>query len=72
MSFEAWELAAIDRAGYNGITDEHIELVANELRRIGATEISYTQFSNACMNYGINPDNFTQEDFDKLETTLND
>lgn len=71
MSFEAWELAAIDRAGYNGITDEHIELVANQLRKTGAT-VSYTQFSNACMSCGINPDNFTQEDFDKLDKTLND
>lgn len=72
MSFEAWELAAIDRAGYNGITDEHIELVANELRKIGATVISYTQFSNACMRCGINPDIFTQEDLVKLEEYLNE
>lgn len=67
MSFEAWE----HRAGYNEITDEHIKFVAIELRKMGATKISYMQFSNACHTCGIDSDNFTQEDFKKLEEYLN-
>lgn len=27
--YEPWELGVIDEAGYNGITDEHIERVRN-------------------------------------------
>ena len=70
MDFNPWELAAIDRAGYNGITNEHIELVAKELKRTGMTEISYEQFSNACMRCGIDADNFTQDDLVELERKL--
>ena len=29
--FEPWMLAAIDDAGYNGIRDEHLDRVANEI-----------------------------------------
>ena len=31
MTYEPWMLAAIDQAGYNGIREEHIIAVANEL-----------------------------------------
>jgi hypothetical protein len=71
MSFTPWELAAIDRAGYNGITDEHIHLVAEELLKTGKTNISYAQFCDACSKCGIDPNNFKQEDLERLEEYLN-
>lgn len=49
MGFEPWMLAAMDDAGFNGITDEHIRRVAREIQEIG----------QACMNYmailAVNP-----------------
>lgn len=37
--FESWHLAAIDRAGYNGIRDEHIDRVAESLHLAANKEI---------------------------------
>lgn len=71
MQFEPWMLAAIDRAGYNGIRNEHIDAVAAELRRTGLTEISRGTFDTACRRCGIEPGNFTQADLDELESALN-
>lgn len=70
--FEPWQLAMIDEAGYNGIRDEHIEKVAESLLASGLTEIDRSTFERYCYNCGINPDNFTQEDLDRLEQRLNE
>ncbi len=69
--FEAWQLAAIDEAGYNGIRDEHIEKVANSLSAAGVTELDRETFENHCRKCGIDPDNFTQSDLERLEKMLN-
>lgn len=71
MQYESWMLAAIDQAGYNGLRSEHIEAVAEELRRTGMTEIYRDTFEAACYRCGIEPDNFTQSDLDELEELLN-
>ena len=71
MLFEPWMLAAMDDAGYNGIRDEHIDAVAEELLSAGITDISREDFEAACERRGIDPDNFTQADLDELEETLN-
>lgn len=34
MAFEAWQLGLIDAAGYNGIRQEHIEAVAQEIEKL--------------------------------------
>ena len=52
MHYEPWMLAAIDQAGYNGITDEHIATVAREIRLTGLTEISRQDFESACRRCG--------------------
>lgn len=72
MFYEPWMLAAIDRAGYNGIRDEHIRAVAAELRHIGLTEIDRSTLETACRRCGVNLDNFTQADLDRLENVLNE
>ena len=64
-------LAAIDDAGYNGIRDEHIDRVAESLLSTGLTEIDRSTFDYHCHKCGVDPDNFTQEDLDRLQEKLN-
>ena len=71
MGFEPWMLAAMDDAGFNGITDEHIRRVAGELQKIGWADIDLQTFDRACYAAGIDPENFTQEDLNELEDVLN-
>lgn len=71
MSYDGWMLAAIDKAGYNGIRSEHIYEVANELLRTGLTEIDRSTFNAACNRCGIDPSCFTQADLDELENVMN-
>lgn len=70
--FEPWQLAAMDDAGYNGIRDEHIKRVAASLRSTGLTEIDRSTFNAHCYKCGLDPDNFTQADLDRLCEVLND
>ena len=71
MSFEPWMLAAIDHAGYNGIRDAHIADVAQQILRAGTTENSRQDFDVACRHCGLDPENFTQTDLDRLQDYLN-
>lgn len=71
MIYESWMLAAVDQAGYNGIRDEHIEAVAEELMRTGLTEIDRETFRAACRRCGVELDCFTREGLDELERALN-
>ncbi len=71
MAFEAWQLGLIDSAGYNGIREEHIEAVAQEIEKTALTEIDTETFRAACYSAGVDPDNFTQSDLDRLEDYLN-
>lgn len=70
--FKPWQLAAIDDAGYNGVRSEHIERVAKSLQSEKVTYIDRDTFDNHCRKCGIDPDNFTQEDLDRLQIILND
>lgn len=70
--FEPWQLAMIDDAGYNGITDDHISRVAESLKVTGLTGIDRDTFNYHCHKCGINPDNFTQADLDCLQEKLNE
>lgn len=70
--FEPWQLAMIDAAGYNGITDEHINKVAESLKSTGLTDIDSSTFDYHCRKLGINPNNFTQADLDCLQEILNE
>lgn len=71
MGFEPWMLAAMDDAGFNGITDEHIRRVARDIQEIGQAYIDRQTFNRACFAVGVDPENFTQDDLDKLEEVLN-
>ena len=71
MGFEPWMLAAMDDAGFNGITDEHIRRVAREIQEIGQACIDRQTFNRACFAVGVDPENFNQDDLDELEEVLN-
>lgn len=71
MTYEPWMLAAIDQVGYNGIRIEHINAVTAELLRTGLTEIDRSTFEAAYRRCGIAPDNFTQENLNRLEHIMN-
>lgn len=68
--FEPWQLAMIDEAGYNGIREEHLEKVAASLLSTGLSEIDRDTFERHCRKCGINPNNFKQEDLEKLQELL--
>lgn len=70
--YQAWELAAIDDAGYNGIREEHIERLAGALVQSGLSHIGNEEFRYYCHKCGMNPDNFTQLDIDRLQRRLDD
>lgn len=69
--FEPWQLAAIDELGYNGIRDEHIEKIANSLLSENLTDIDRDTVEYHCRKCGIDPDNFTQENLERLQERLN-
>jgi len=71
MPFEPWMLADINHAGYNGITDAHINAVAREIVEMGIVQVSKLDFEYACRRCGIDPDSFTQDDLERLEDRLN-
>ena len=71
MAFQPWMLAAIDRAGYNGIREEHINAVAEEILRTGISSVSRQDFDAVCRRCGVNSENFSQEDLDRLQDRLN-
>ena len=68
--FEPWMLAAIDDAGYNGIRDEHIDRVADEIYKTGLSEIDRDTFVRACRRAGVDSDLFDEESFEKLKDKL--
>ena len=61
--FEPWMLAAIDSAGYNGIRDEHINRVADEIYNTGFSETDRETFEYVCRRAGADSDLF--DDFNE-------
>lgn len=68
--FDPWMLAVIDDAGYNGIRDEHIDRVADEIYKTGLSEIDRDTFYHACRRAGVNSYLFDEESFEKLKDKL--
>lgn len=65
--FEPWMLAAIDDAGYNGIRDEHLDRVADEIYKIGLTEIDRETFDCACRRAGVDSNLFDADSLERLK-----
>lgn len=71
MNYEPWMLAALDKAGFNGIRDVHLKLLADAIQRTGLKNIDQSTFESCCRKCGIEPQNFKQKDLDRLEQILN-
>ena len=69
--FEPWMLGIIDEAGYNGLTDEHIQRVADEILKMGITNVSRADFERACRLAFVAPENIGDDDIARLEELLN-
>ena len=69
--YQAWQLAAIDDAGYNGIRDSHIEKLARAIEESGVCHVGNEEFEYFCRKCGMDSGCFTQEDVDRLERRLN-
>lgn len=65
--FEPWMLAAIDDAGYNGIRDEHLDRVADEIYKTGLTEIDRETFNYACRRAGVDSNLFDTDSLARLK-----
>lgn len=72
MPFESWQIEMLDDAGYIGIRNEHIDRVAASLLATGLTEIDRSTFDYHYHKSGIDPNNFTQSDLDRLQKRLNE
>lgn len=68
--FTPLQLALIDQAGYNGIREEQIQVVAQSLRETGLSEIDRATFEEHCHLCMIDPDCFTQDDLEHLQEIL--
>lgn len=68
--FEPWMLAAIDDAGYNGIRDEHLDRVADEIYKTGLSEIDRDTFDRACRREGVDSNLFDAESLERLKNKL--
>lgn len=70
--YKAYELAAMEQAGYMGISDDMIERMADELKAGGPYVINFDVFLGACVKCGIDPNCFQQADLDRLVDRLNE
>ena len=68
--FEPWMIAAIDDAGYNGIRDEHLDRIADEIYKTGLTEIDRETFDCACRRAGVDSKLFDADSLERLQDKL--
>jgi hypothetical protein len=70
MSYEAWQLAAMEEAGYMDTGDGLVNRVARYLSKSHNEEIDTQEFRRACIACNVDLDSFTQSDLDKLQRRL--
>lgn len=71
MSYEPWQLAAMEEAGYMDTSIGRVNRVARYLSKSPHGAISLEGFQEACIACGVNSDSFTQGDLDQLQKRLN-
>lgn len=69
--FKAWQLAAMEDAGYMDTSEGCINRVARYLANSPNDTINTEEFRRACYACNVDPDSFTQSDLDKLQEKLN-
>lgn len=69
--FKAWQLAAMEDAGYMDTSEGCINRVARYLANSPNDTINTEEFRRACYACNVDPDSFTQSDLEKLQEKLN-
>lgn len=70
MSFELWQLAAMEEYGYTDTSTGLVNRVARYLAKSSNDVIEPEEFRRACIACGVDPDSFTQSDLDQLQRAL--
>lgn len=68
--FKDWQLAAMEDYGLMDTNTGLINRVARTLAQSPNDSIETAEFRSACLSCGVDPDSFTQEDLDQLQTKL--
>lgn len=69
--FKGWQLAAMEEAGYMDTSEGCINRVAHYLAKRPNDTINTDEFRRACHACIVDPDSFTQSDFNKVQKKLN-
>ena len=69
--FKDWQLAAMEDYGLMDTNTGLINRVARALAQSPNDSIDTAEFRSACLSCSVDPDSFTQEDLDQLQTKLN-
>ena len=59
-----------DDVGYNGIRDEHLDRVADEIYKTGLSEIDRETFNCACRRAGVDSNLFDADSIERLKDKL--
>lgn len=72
MSFEAWQLAAMEEYGYMDTDTGRINRIARYLADSPNNVIETEEFRAACYACRIDPGSVTQSDIEKIQRKLNE
>lgn len=71
MSYKPWMLGAMEEAGYMTTNEGLINRVANALSESPNDVINTDEFRKVCISCNVDPDSFTERDFEALQKKLN-
>ena len=73
--YKAWQLAAIEAAGYMDTkvsSSESNHRIANYLAEYGSDNIETDEFRDACIACSVDPDSITSSDLEEIQDILDD
>lgn len=71
MTFQPWHLQALEEYGYTDTNEGLLNRVARALSRSPNDTIETDEFRRTCIACNVDPDSFTQSDFEYLQERLN-
>ena len=71
MGYEPWQMAAMEEYGYTTTGEGLINRVACCLAGSSGRTIDTGEFRRACIACDVDPDSFSQADWNKLQRKLN-
>lgn len=70
MELKPWMLAAMEEKGYMTTNEGLISRVANYLSGSPNDIIETDEFRNACISCNVDPNSFSEEDLERLQSKL--